>query len=165
MKRIFLISTVFLAFLITSCSVDSPKNVAEKFLTAMENQDFEEAKKYSDESMKRLLNILNEMPKDDNKKNENAKIRVTKVEEEGDKAKAFYIVEGGVEAEGENKEQSIDLKKIDGKWKVSFNKEDANKEAPQTDSESMNSEDEMSEENTETESEDLDSDEVSPITE
>lgn len=165
MKRIFLISTVFLAFITTSCSVDSPKSVAEKFLTAMENQDFEEAKKYSDESMKQLLNVLNEMPKDDNKKTENPKIKVTKVEKEGDKAKVFYMVEGGGETEGENKEQSIDLKKIDGKWKVSFNKEDANKEAPQTDSESMNSEDEMSEESTEAESEDLDSDEVSPITE
>lgn len=127
MKKLFFISALFLAFLVTSCSNNSPKVVAEKFLTEMENQNFEEAKKYADDSMQQLLTMLNGMPKDNNKKAENVKVKVVRVEENGDKAKAFYIVEGK-EVEGESKEQSIDLKKVDGKWKVSFNKEDANKE-------------------------------------
>ena len=111
----------------SSCSDNSPKSVAQKFLSAMENQEFKEAEKYSDESMKQLLDMLDQMPKDNNKKAENAKVKVTRVEEKGDKAKVFYIVESK-EIKGEVKEQSIDLKKVDGQWKVSFNKEDMNKE-------------------------------------
>lgn len=118
---------LFLVFLVTSCSSNSPKVVAEKFLTEMENQNFEEAKKYADDSMKQLLSMLDGMPKGNNKKAENVKVKVVRVEENGDKAKAFYIVEGN-DVEGESKEQNIDLKKVDGKWKVSFNKEDTNKE-------------------------------------
>lgn len=127
MKRLFLIPMLFLVFLVTSCSSNSPKVVAEKFLTEMENQNFEEAKKYADDSMKQLLSMLDGMPKGNNKKAENVKVKVVRVEENGDKAKAFYIVEGN-DVEGESKEQNIDLKKVDGKWKVSFNKEDTNKE-------------------------------------
>ncbi|GIJ95182.1 DUF4878 domain-containing protein [Capnocytophaga stomatis] len=164
MKKIFLILTVFLALLTASCSGDSPKSVAEKFLTAMENQNFEEAKKYSDDSMKQLLTMLDDMPKENNKKAENAKVKVTKVEKEGDKAKVFYIIESS-EIEGESKEQSIDLKKIDGKWKVSFNKEDANKEAPNTEPNSMDSSNEATDENMGTELENIESGVVSETTE
>ena len=47
---------------------------------------------------------------------------ITKVEEDGDKAKVYY------KSEGSDKEESLDLKKVDGKWLVSINKEQGNKE-------------------------------------
>ncbi|MDO4228307.1 MAG: DUF4878 domain-containing protein [Capnocytophaga sp.] len=122
MKKILFIVMFFVAFLITSCSSNSPKAVAEKFITAMENGDFEEAKKYADDSMGQLLGMLGGLEKDLQKEKEKKKITITRAEEDGDKAKVFYKVEG------EEKEKDIDLKKVDGKWKVTFNKENANKE-------------------------------------
>ncbi|ATA75702.1 MULTISPECIES: DUF4878 domain-containing protein [Capnocytophaga] len=122
MRKVFFIATLFVAFLVTSCSNNSPKSVAEKFLTSMENSDFEEAKKYADDSMQQMLGMLSGMGKELPKGNEKKKVTITKVEEDGDNAKAFYKVEG------EEEEKSIDLKKVDGKWKVTFNKENSNKE-------------------------------------
>ncbi|RIY36084.1 lumazine-binding protein [Capnocytophaga canis] len=122
MRKVFFIATLFVAFLVTSCSNNSPKSVAEKFLTSMENSDFEEAKKYADDSMQQMLGMLSGMGKELPKGKEKKKVTITKVEEDGDNAKAFYKVEG------EEEEKSIDLKKVDGKWKVTFNKENSNKE-------------------------------------
>lgn len=122
MRKVFFIAALFVAFLVTSCSNNSPKSVAEKFLTSMENSDFEEAKKYADDSMQQMLGMLSGMGKELPKGNEKKKVTITKVEEDGDNAKAFYKVEG------EEEEKSIDLKKVDGKWKVTFNKENSNKE-------------------------------------
>lgn len=128
MRKVFFIVAIFAAFVVTSCSKKSPKAVAEKFITAMENGDFEEAKKYADDSMGQILGMLGGLEKSLPKGNEKKKVTITKVEEDGDKAKAFYKVEG------QEEEKSIDLKKVDGNWKVSFNKEDANKEkAPNLD--------------------------------
>lgn len=122
MRKVFFIATLFMAFFVMSCSNNSPKAVAEKFLTSMENSDFEEAKKYADDSMQQMLGMLSGMGKELPKGNEKKKVTITKVEEDGDNAKAFYKVEG------EEEEKSIDLKKVDGKWKVTFNKENSNKE-------------------------------------
>lgn len=164
MRKLFLNLVMLLMFLFVSCSGDSPRKVAEKFLEAMENQNFEEAKKYSDDSMKQLLNMLDSMPKDNNKKAENAKVKVTKIEENGDKAKVFYIVESS-EIQEESKEQSIDLKKVDGNWKVSFNKEEMNKEEPVGNLDATESENQSSEEEITTELEDLEAEVVTETTE
>ncbi|MFK8274768.1 lumazine-binding protein [Capnocytophaga cynodegmi] len=164
MRKLFLNLVMFSMFLFVSCSGDSPRKVAEKFLEAMENQNFEEAKKYSDDSMKQLLNMLDSMPKDNNKKAENAKVKVTKIEENGDKAKVFYIVESS-EIQEESKEQSIDLKKVDGNWKVSFNKEEMNKEEPAGNLDATESENQSSEEQITTELEDLEAEVVTETTE
>ena len=44
--------------------------------------------------------------------------KITKVEENGDTAKVFYTTE-----DSNGKENALDLKKVDGKWIVSMNKE------------------------------------------
>lgn len=154
MKKVFFGFALFLMFVMSSCSDNSPKSVAQKFLSAMENQEFKEAEKYSDESMKQLLDMLDQMPKDNNKKAENAKVKVTRVEEKGDKAKVFYIVESK-EIKGEVKEQSIDLKKVDGQWKVSFNKEDMNKEDMKNQEKSIDNQEESIDNQEESVSEDV----------
>ncbi|MBV7441464.1 DUF4878 domain-containing protein [Weeksellaceae bacterium TAE3-ERU29] len=107
-----------------SCSGNKPGTVAEKFLTNLEKGNFEEAKKYSDESTAKLLDMVisfgGEKLKEEikNKEGNAPKIEIVRVEENDDKATVYYKEEG---AEKENK---IDLKKIDGDWKVSMNKED-----------------------------------------
>jgi len=51
--------------------------------------------------------------------------KITKVEENGDKAKVFYTTE-----DSNGKETALDLKKVDGKWIVSMNKENKENGAP-----------------------------------
>ena len=106
-----------------ACSGNSPKSVASDFLTALNKGDIDEAKKYCDASTADLLDLVGRLAK--NKIKEEAKggkFTITKVEEDGDVAKVYYTMDQ------EEKEKSLDLKKIDGKWKVTIKKEDAKKE-------------------------------------
>ena len=54
------------------------------------------------------------------KKAKKVPFTITKVDENGDKAKVFYTIKT---EDGQEREDNIELKKIDGKWLVSINKE------------------------------------------
>lgn len=121
MKKYFLL--LILSLFMVACSGNSPKSVASDFLTALNKGDIDEAKKYCDASTADLLDLVGRLAK--NKIKEEAKggkFTITKVEEDGDVAKVYYTMDQ------EEKEKSLDLKKIDGKWKVTIKKEDAKKE-------------------------------------
>ena len=121
MKKYFLL--LILSLFMVACSGNSPKSVASDFLTALNKGDIDEAKKYCDASTADLLDLVGRLAK--NKIKEEAKggkFTITKVEEDGDAAKVYYTMDQ------EEKEKSLDLKKIDGKWKVTIKKEDAKKE-------------------------------------
>ncbi|VDH05947.1 Lumazine-binding domain [Bergeyella zoohelcum] len=107
-------------------SGNSPKSVATKFLEHVNKGEFEEAKKYCDGPTADLMGMINSfggntMKEELAKKGKDKKLEIIRVEEKDDKAKVYY-------KEGKGKEESLDLKKIDGKWKVSINKEDKKKE-------------------------------------
>lgn len=123
MKKLILSLFLIGSLMLTSCSGNSPKTVAEKFMTAVNANNFEEAGKYCDAQTSQLLTSLNEMmksmPKGDSKDEQLFKgFKITKVEENGDKAKVFYTTE-----DSNGKENALDLKKVDGKWIVSMHKE------------------------------------------
>ena len=123
MKKLILSLFLIGSLMLTSCSGNSPKTVAEKFMTAVNANNFEEAGKYCDAQTSQLLTSLNEMMKSmskgDSKDEQLFKgFKITKVEENGDKAKVFYTTE-----DSNGKENALDLKKVDGKWIVSMNKE------------------------------------------
>ena len=123
MKKLFLSLFLIGSLMLTSCSGNSPKAVAEKFMTAVNANNFEEAGKYCDAQTSQLLKSLNELmksvPSSDAKNEQLFKgFKITKVEENGDKAKVFYTTE-----DSNGKETALDLKKVDGKWIVSMNKE------------------------------------------
>ena len=123
MKKLFLSLFLIGSLMLTSCSGNSPKAVAEKFMTAVNANNFDEAGKYCDEQTSQLLKSLNELmkavPKDNGKNDQLFEgFKITKVEENGDKAKVFYTTK-----DSNGKENALDLKKVDGKWIVSMNKE------------------------------------------
>jgi len=118
MKKILITFLLLGSLMLASCSGNSPKAVAEKFLKAINAGDFKEAKKYCDEKTGDLIGMLESFSKGEKPKEKDIKsFTITKVEENGDTAKVFY------KAEGSDKEESLDLKKIKGKWLVSINKE------------------------------------------
>ena len=125
MKKMFLSFFLLGSLLLVSCSGNSSKDVAEKFMKAVHSFDFKEAQKYCDEPTAKMLayveGFANAIPESEKKvKN----VTITRVEENGDTAKAFY------KQEGSEIEKSFDLKKVDGKWLVSINKEGGKEGVP-----------------------------------
>lgn len=110
-----------------SCTKENEvEEVASKFLTHINNFEFKEAKEYCDEktgSMIGMLESLSAMAKD-LPKEDKATFKITGSEIKDNVATVKYSQTKG----NETKEETLILKKIDGKWKVSMNKEDANKE-------------------------------------
>ena len=112
-----------LVFLISCGGGDSPKSVAEHFLKAMNKMDFETAKKYGSEDTGRLLDMMSGFSKmipDSAREEKSFEIKDELID--GDKATVTYI------QAGEPGEQSLDLVKIDGKWKVAMSKDSMNGE-------------------------------------
>jgi hypothetical protein len=121
MTRKFLpyLIALLLPVLMTSCSSNSPKVVAEKFLLSVARADMDEAKKYCDSNTKELLdqaNYLTMVP--DSVKAEGKKLKVTiiGVKENGDKAVVTYKTSKLEE------NQIITLVRIDDNWLVQLDK-------------------------------------------
>ena len=130
MKKIILSIAAFalLAISIISCgSKSDPKDVAAKFTTALNNLDYETAKKLGTPETGKMLDMISSfssmMPdslKEQAKKN---KVEVKEVKEDGDKATATV-------ANGDKGEEKLSLVKKDGKWLVNMSKDDMGGGAP-----------------------------------
>lgn len=124
-KNIVRIAALFalVALLFTSCGAgNSPAGVAENFLNAIKNLDFEKAGTYATEEAKPLLDMmkgfmtnLTDEQKAEAEKQKALPLKIGKVEETGDTAKVYYTI-------GDQEEQAVDLVKVDGNWKVKFDK-------------------------------------------
>ena len=124
-KRILLVAAVsFLVagFFVSCGSANNPKAVAENFLTSVKNLDFEKAATYATDEAKQLLDMmkgfmtnLTDEQKAEAEKQKTMALKIGKVEENSDTAKVFYTI-------GEQPEQSVDLVKVKGEWKVKFEK-------------------------------------------
>ncbi|TAH42985.1 MAG: DUF4878 domain-containing protein [Bacteroidetes bacterium] len=114
-----LISCIFLLF---SCTGgDSPKAVAEQYLKAIGQYDFDGAKKYGTEDTGKLLDVMSGFAKmaPDSTKNEVSFV-ILDEKIEGEKAIVIY------KEEGKESETSLNLLRIEGKWKVNMTKESMN---------------------------------------
>lgn len=124
MKKLFSVLALLSLTLFVSCSGgDSPESVAEKFIMATSKGEFEEAKKYCDENTASMIGMMagamGEKEKEEAKKME-VKMDVISTDIKDDTA----VVKYKMTAKGETSpEQKMDLKKVDGEWKVTINKE------------------------------------------
>jgi len=118
-NRLFAILFMALPILIYSCSGGgSPSQVADKFLNALQDGDFETAKKYSTEKSQDFLGDLAEMYKSMevmDLDHETKDITVTNESIDGDKSIVSYTEDGD--------SMEITLVKENGSWKVAFDKE------------------------------------------
>jgi hypothetical protein len=123
MKKIILLAgTASLMLLLIACSNgNSPKSVAENFLQAYSKMNFEEAKKYGTEETGKLMDMMSSLTKlmpDSTKVELKSEIIAEKID--GDKAFYTYI------QKGKKGEQTLNLAKVDGKWKVVMSKDAMN---------------------------------------
>ena len=124
MKKYVILSllAVALTAFISSCGgvANDPESVAKAYLDAVAEMDFDKAKTFCTEETAAMLDMMKGLmgEMDDEKKEEmkNAKREIIKSEEDGDKAVVTYETDDG--------EQTIELKKVDGDWKVHQEKEE-----------------------------------------
>jgi hypothetical protein len=124
MKRVFqvfAIISLLSAFLI-SCKQKSAEEVAEKFAVAYHNLDFATAKSLATENSIKQLDMFAQMAEGMPRlaKDEAKKVVITmgKGQETGDRATYFYTPSDN------DVPQKINLIKVNGEWKVEWNKED-----------------------------------------
>jgi len=111
-----------LIFLIACSGSESPKGVAKNFLNAMNKLDFEGAKKYGTEDTGKLLDMMSGFIKmmPDSSKGRESKTEMIAEKIDGEKATVTY------KEEGKNEEMTLDLVKVEGKWKVAMSKDNMN---------------------------------------
>lgn len=145
MKRILLplVAVVALSVSLISCSSNSPKASAEKFLNGLMHYDFEAAKSVADSNTRNMLDMIasfsSAMPDSVKAKSKDIKVDIKDVKEEGDKATVTFVTSKMKE------EQTLNLVKENGKWLVKMSKNDS---APAMDAEPMPAEETMSEDTT-----------------
>lgn len=125
MKKLLSIGMIVLVAFTFSCgggSSSDPKAVAEDFLKALAQQDYDAAKKLGTAETGQLLSMIQGMaammPADqiEADKEDIRSLKMGDVEIDGDKAVVYY---GTEKKDGEK----IDLEKVDGEWKVAMKKE------------------------------------------
>jgi hypothetical protein len=123
MKKVFLgLAALLMIVGMVGCSSNSPKPVAEKFLTSFWHMDYKEAKKYATQDTKDMLDMLEQlsttMPDSDKVHARNIKVDVKDVKEEGDKAVVTFVTSDIKD------EKQLNLVKQDGQWLVNLTKND-----------------------------------------
>lgn len=111
-----------LAISITSCSNNSPKASADKFLTSLYHMEYAKAKEVATDDTKKLLDMMEQfssvLPDSSKQSAKKIKVDIKDVKEEGDKATVTYVT-----SESPN-EQKLDMVKQNGKWLVQWSKQD-----------------------------------------
>jgi hypothetical protein len=124
MKKVFfsIVAVLALAVSLVSCSNNSPKASAEKFLNGLNHMDYEAAKSVSTEETKKMLDMMSQltamMP--DSTKENAKKVKVTMGKEDvnGDKATVSYTTSEDTTS------RNLTLVKQNGKWLVQWSKND-----------------------------------------
>jgi len=125
MKKLTGIGIVLLfTFFFAACggSSDNPQDVAKDFLKALADKNYDKAKDLGTENTAMMIGMIESMAKmapDSLQEEDNADMDAiewgdTKID--GDNATCFY-------SSPDKKDQKLDLKKIDGKWKVDMKKD------------------------------------------
>lgn len=122
----FILLISFLLCIFSCSQPNSPRAIAEKFLYAFQQRDFNEAKKYSTKETVKLLQVLERISNEDSSEtNAKNKIIITSEEISGEKAIVYFVEESS------DAEQKLILKKVkvegekEKQWRVLLTKEDA----------------------------------------
>ena len=123
MKKVF--TGMLFALIIgalSSCSTsDAPKVVATKFLNAIADKNFEEAKKLATSESAQVIDLVASFSQGANQTEEKPNFEVTSEKIEGEVATVMF------KSAGKDKEESLKLRMVDKQWKVSMSKQDMNK--------------------------------------
>ncbi len=112
---------IFSLFVAACGGNDNPQQVAKSFFKALSEQDYEKAGEFGTESTKAMLTLVKSFAEMADKDAENemgdlSAIEWGETEIDGDKAVCHYSVPG-------KEDQKVDLKKVDGEWKVDMKKD------------------------------------------
>lgn len=109
---------LLLGFLFIGCSSNNPEKAASAFLNAFNENDYEEARKYSTAETIKLIDLMENLSNLSEEPEQKGTFEIVNSKIDGDVAYVTY-------KEG-NDPETIDimLKKIDGKWLVHITKED-----------------------------------------
>ncbi len=120
MKRFITFSLLAVcACILSGCGGSSPDDVALDFMKAVAKPDLKAAAEMATPETAALLNMAASMGGEGLEAHPNAKFKVLSSSVDGDTAK----VKIQVTDDGETDEEELDLKKIDGKWKVAMPKD------------------------------------------
>ena len=106
------------ALLMASCTGNSPRKVARAYLDAVNEQDYEAAKKYATDDTRKLLNMFSSLAAitpDSLKRGFDFDITSERIS--GDTAFVGYRMAGS------GREQELKLLRIEGRWKVAASKD------------------------------------------
>ena len=129
-KLMAMVACVCAVFGIAGCGGNSPDAVALDFLKTVQAGKADEAylKANCTESTAKMFGMLLTMGKDEmTKEMEGVTFSVADTKIDGDKATVTIKAEGGKKGQEGKDEEKINLKKVDGKWKVDIGKEDGGK--------------------------------------
>lgn len=124
MKLKMLFVALVVALVLVSCVASGPDATAKKFIIALSNMDWDEATKLSTEDGAKVLEMLKsftgmmtqEQLDQSKKKISASDITIVSSKTDGDAATVVYKVKG------EDKENTLDMKKVGGQWKVNYSK-------------------------------------------
>jgi len=114
-----LLPTILSCFvLLSGCNWNSPSKVAKAYLEAVNDQDYETARKYATEDTRKLLNMFSSLASitpDSVKRGFDFEITGERVT--GDTAYVSYRMEES------GRQQELKLVRLDGRWKVAASKD------------------------------------------
>ena len=122
MKKIIQLAVVMLSttLFLTSCkNASDPESIAKEYVKALNNNDFKKAAEFCDENTAKLMTSLEQLSKlagSDAKSKDKSSYEFVKSETNVDKASGTF-------KDSKKGEMIVTLVKVDGKWKVSMNKE------------------------------------------
>lgn len=130
MKK-FLLATAaifVMAIVFVSCSSNSPKASADKFLTSFWHMDYEAAKTVATEDAKKQLDMMQQIsamiPDSAKQQAKKIKIDIKDVKEEGDNATVTYTVSNEEHKADDAGMQTLKMVKQNGKWLAAWSKND-----------------------------------------
>jgi Domain of unknown function (DUF4878) len=118
MKKLFSVLAILSLTLFVSCSGGgTPESVAEKFLAHMSKGEMDEAKKYCDKDTATMLGEMGDMTPEQKEEMKKMDVKIEVIS--SDVKDETAVVKYKVTNKGETSpEQSMNLKKVDGDWKV-----------------------------------------------
>lgn len=115
---------IALSLLVAACGGGgpTPSEVTKNFLTALQDLNFEEAKKYATAESASMLDMMAgfaEMGEGQEEKPPQAPVKIVEEKIDGDNATVTYETKND---QGEMVQEQLSLVKVDGTWKVKFDK-------------------------------------------
>lgn len=130
MKQISILLLIIIAMIGLAACGNKPEATAKAFFKALETQDFEAAKKLATPEGKELLSIIQSfaenVSEEQKEEMKSTRYQVLSSSVDGDIATVQYE-QWNTDSPDNKESHSIQMKKIDGAWKVHFVKDDIQK--------------------------------------